>query len=321
MYRLTLGAATREVADQRNLPVFIQSVRAIDYRERVHHVMTARNALGPGLAGLAAWVGLVDTASAAAPTLWQMGFQPAATPIMRELTNLHNLLLVIITLITLFVLGLLIYVVWRFGEKRNPTPSKTSHNTVIEILWTVVPVLILVVIAVPSFALLYHQDVIPKADMTIKATGHQWYWEYQYPDHGELTFDSNIVEVADLKPGQKRLLEVDNRIVVPINKTVRVIVTAAPDGVLHAWAIPAFGVKIDAVPGRLNETWFRAEREGVYYGQCSELCGVRHGFMPIRVDVVSDRAFQAWLVKARKEHAAAPAENTEMVATNAATAR
>ena len=321
MYRLTLGAATREAAGQCYLPVFIQSILAIDHRERVHHVKTARNALGSGLAAFAVCVGLSGAASAAAPTPWQMGFQPAATPIMHELTNLHNLLLVIITLITLFVLGLLIYVVWRFGEKRNPTPSRTSHNTLIEILWTVVPVLILVVIAVPSFALLYHQDVIPKADMTIKATGHQWYWEYQYPDHGDLTFDSNIVEAADLKPGQKRLLEVDNRIVVPVNKTVRVIVTAAPDGVLHAWAIPAFGVKIDAVPGRLNETWFRAEREGVYYGQCSELCGVRHGYMPIRVDVVSDRAFQAWLVKARQEHAAAPAENTEMVATNAATAR
>ncbi len=283
--------------------------------------MSARNAPGSGLVALAAWIGLGEPASAAAPTPWQMGFQPAATPIMRELTELHDLLLVIITLITLLVLGLLIYVVWRFGEKRNPTPSRTSHNTLVEILWTVVPVLILVVIAVPSFALLYNSDVIPKADMTIKATGHQWYWEYQYPDHGEFSFDSNIIEAEDLKSGQKRLLEVDNRIVVPVNKTVRVIVTAAPDGVLHAWAVPAFGVKIDAVPGRLNETWFRAEREGSYYGQCSELCGVRHGFMPIRVDVVSEDAFRAWLVKARQEHAAAPAETSEMVANNAAAAR
>ncbi len=283
--------------------------------------MSARKAPGSALVVLAAWIGLDGTASAAAPTPWQMGFQPAATPIMRELTELHDLLLVIITLITLLVLGLLIYVMWRFSAKRNPTPTRTSHNTVIEILWTVVPVLILVVIAVPSFALLYHEEVIPEADMTIKATGHQWYWEYQYPDHGGLSFDSNIVEAADLEPGQKRLLEVDNRIVVPVNKTVRVIVTAAPDGVLHAWAVPAFGVKIDAVPGRLNETWFRAEREGSYYGQCSELCGVRHGFMPIRVDVVSERAFQAWLVKARQEHAAAPAANIEMVASNAAEAR
>ena len=283
--------------------------------------MSARNGPGSGLVALAAWIGLDGAASAAAPTPWQMGFQPAATPIMRELTELHDLLLVIITLITLLVLGLLIYVVWRFGEKRNPTPSRTSHNTLVEILWTVVPVLILVVIAVPSFALLYNSDVIPKADMTIKATGHQWYWEYQYPDHGEFSFDSNIIEAEDLKSGQKRLLEVDNRIVVPVNKTVRVIVTAAPDGVLHAWAVPAFGIKVDAVPGRLNETWFRAEREGSYYGQCSELCGVRHGFMPIRVDVVSEGAFRAWLIKARQEHAAAPAENSEMVANNAAAAR
>ncbi len=286
--------------------------------------MSARNSLGLGLAALAAWFGLAGAASAAAPTPWQLGFQPAATPIMREITDLHDLLLVIITLITLLVLGLLVYVMWRFSAKRNPTPSRTSHNSLVEILWTVVPVLILVVIAVPSFALLYHGEVIPKADMTIKATGHQWYWEYTYPDHGGFSFDSNIVEAADLKPGQKRLLEVDNRIVVPVGKTVRVIVTAAPDGVLHAWAVPAFGVKIDAVPGRLNETWFRAEREGSYYGQCSELCGVRHGFMPIRVDVVSDGVFRAWLVKARQEHAAAPAAppaNAEMIANNTAAAR
>ncbi len=309
----------RAAAGQCRSPVFIQSGLSIGHRERVHQVMSARNASASGLVALATWIGFGG--AAAAPTPWQMGFQPAATPIMRELTGLHDLLLVIIILITLLVLGLLIYVVWRFGEKRNPTPTRTSHNTLIEILWTVVPVLILVVIAVPSFALLYHEDVIPKADMTIKATGHQWYWEYEYPDHGAFSYDSNIVEAADLEPGQKRLLEVDNTIVVPVNKTVRMIITAAPDGVLHAWAVPAFGVKVDAVPGRLNETWFRAEREGIYYGQCSELCGVRHGYMPIRVDVVSEGAFQAWLVKARQEHAAAPAGNSQMVANNAAASR
>ena len=282
--------------------------------------MSARNALGRGLAALAAWLGLVGAATAAAPTPWQLGFQPAATPIMREITDLHNLLLVIITVITLFVLGLLVYVIWRFGEKRNPTPSRTTHNTLLEIAWTVIPVLILLFIAVPSFALLYRSDVIPKADLTIKATGHQWYWEYEYPDHGGFSFDSNMVEDADLEPGQKRLLEVDNRIVVPVGKTVRLIVTSAPDGVLHAWAVPAFGVKIDAVPGRLNETWFRAEREGTYYGQCSELCGVRHAFMPIRVDVVSEGAFQAWLAEARREFAGAPAPalpDTTAMASNA----
>ena len=230
--------------------------------------------------------------------------------IMRELTELHDLLLVIITLITLLVLGLLIYVVWRFGEKRNPNPSRTSHNTLVEILWTVVPVLILVVIAVPSFALLYHEDVIPEADMTIKATGHQWYWEYQYPDHGGFSFDSNIIEADDLKPGQKRLLEVDNRIVVPVNNTVRVIVTAAPDGVLHAWAMPAFGVKTDTLPGRLTESWVRIDREGVYYGQCSELCGVYHGFMPIAVEAVSKEAFRKWVETAKKKFARADGESS-----------
>ncbi len=284
--------------------------------------MSARNALGSGLAALGASFGLQGAASAAAPTPWQMGLQPAATPIMREITEFHNLLLVIITVITLFVIGLLAYVIWRFGEKRNPTPSRTTHHTLIEIAWTVIPVLILIFIAVPSFALLYRSDVVPKADLTIKATGHQWYWEYAYPDHGGFSFDSNMVEDADLEPGQKRLLEVDNRIVVPVGKTVRVIVTAAPDGVLHAWAMPAFGVKIDAVPGRLNETWFRAEREGSYYGQCSELCGVRHGFMPIRVDVVSERAFQAWLAEARREFAATPAApDPTAMASNAAQPR
>jgi len=282
--------------------------------------MSARNALGSGLAALGASLGLHGAASAAAPTPWQIGFQPAATPIMREITEFHNLMLVIITLITLFVIGLLIFVIWRFSEKRNPTPSRTTHHTLIEIAWTVIPVLILIFIAVPSFALLYRSDVVPKADLTIKATGHQWYWEYAYPDHGGFSFDSNMVEDADLEPGQKRLLEVDNRIVVPVGKTVRLIVTSAPDGVLHAWAVPAFGVKIDAVPGRLNETWFRAEREGTYYGQCSELCGVRHAFMPIRVDVVSEGAFQAWLAEARREFAGAPAPalpDTTAMASNA----
>ncbi len=283
--------------------------------------MSARNALGSGLVALAAFFGLDGAALAGAPTPWQTGLQPAVTPIMREMTEFHTMLLVIITLITLFVLGLLFYVLWRFSEKRNPTPSRTSHNTLLEIVWTVVPVLILIFIAVPSFALIYHAEVIPKADMTIKATGHQWYWEYEYPDHGGFSFDSNMIDDEDIKPGQLRLLEVDNKIVVPVNKTVRVISTAAPDGVIHAWAIPAFGVKIDSVPGRINETWFKAEREGTYYGQCSELCGVRHGFMPIRVDVVSEGAFQAWLVKAREEHAAAPAGDVEIVANNAAQAR
>ncbi|NQU71751.1 MAG: cytochrome c oxidase subunit II [Rhodospirillales bacterium] len=231
-----------------------------------------------------------------------MDFQPAVTPVMRDIVSFHNGLLVVITLITLFVLGLMVYVMWRFNEKRNPTPSTTTHNSLIEVLWTVIPVLILIAILKPSLNLLYLSDVVPKADMTVKAIGHQWYWSYEYPDHGKISYDSVMIADKDLKPGQIRLLEVDNRIVVPVNKTVRVIVTA--DDVIHAWAVPAFGVKIDAVPGRLNETWFRAEREGIYYGQCSELCGVNHGFMPIRVDVVSERAFANWVRMAKKKYAA-----------------
>lgn len=242
-------------------------------------------------------------ALAAQPKPWQTGFQDAATPLMEQIDDFHYLLLVIITVITLFVLALLIWVVLKYNEKANPNPSRTTHNAKVEVLWTVIPVLILVVIAVPSFKLLYYSDVIPEADMTIKATGHQWYWSYEYPDHGKFEFDANMVATEDLKPGQPRLLETDNRIVVPVDSVVRVQVTAGD--VLHSWAMPAFGVKIDAVPGRLNETWFGpVKQEGVYYGQCSELCGTRHGFMPIAVEVVSKEKFDAWVEKAKKEFAA-----------------
>jgi len=255
---------------------------------------------GKILAAVAAFVaGLAGvTAFAAEPLPWQIDFQPAVTPVMERIADFHQLLLIIITLITVFVLGLLIYTVTKFSAKNNPTPSKTTHNTPIEVLWTVVPVIILVIIAVPSFKLLYFSDVVPKADMTIKATGHQWYWTYQYPDHGKFSFDSNIIPDEELKPGQKRLLDTDTSVVVPVNATVRVQVTA--DDVLHAWAVPAFGVKLDAIPGRLNETWFKATKEGTYYGQCSELCGVKHGFMPIKVEVVSRSKFDAWAVAQRK---------------------
>jgi cytochrome c oxidase subunit 2 len=265
------------------------------------------NGLGRG-AGCALAV-LLTTVSgpalAAQPTPWQLGFQPAATPVMQEITDFHNLLLWIIALITLFVMVLLAYVMVKFSAKRNPNPSRTTHNTMVEVLWTVIPVVILVVIAVPSFKLLYHEDVIPKADMTVKAVGHQWYWSYEYPDHGNFKFDALMVPDADIKPGQPRLLETDNEVVVPVGTTVRVIVTA--DDVLHSWAMPAFGVKVDAVPGRLNETWFRAEREGTFYGQCSELCGTNHGFMPIKVRVVGKQAFDAWTAEAKSKFAAADA--------------
>ena len=260
----------------------------------VGRILAAGGALAASLIGTGA--------SAGEPTPWQMGLQEAATPLMQSIDDLHDILLVIITLITLFVLGLLLYVMWRFRESKNPTPTRTTHNTTVEVLWTVIPVVILVLIAIPSFKLLYYSDTIPKADLTVKAIGHQWYWSYEYPDHGNFTFDATILADDELKEGQPRLLEVDNRIVVPVDKVVRVQVTA--DDVLHAWAVPAFGVKTDGVPGRLNEVWFKAERTGVYYGQCSELCGVNHGFMPIRVDVVTAQEFDAWVSWAKKEYAA-----------------
>ena len=242
-------------------------------------------------------------AAAAQPEPWQMNLQDPATPLMEQIVNFHDLLLIVITLISLFVLALLVYVIMKFNEKANPNPSRTTHNTTIEVLWTVIPVVILVVIAVPSFKLLYKSDVIPKVDMTIKATGHQWYWNYEYVDHGNFSFDANMIADEDLKEGQLRLLETDNRVVIPSNSVVRIQVTAAD--VLHAWTIPAFGQKIDAVPGRLNEIWIGpVKNEGVYYGQCSELCGIRHGFMPIAVEVVTKEKFDAWIEKAKKEFAA-----------------
>jgi cytochrome c oxidase subunit 2 len=213
--------------------------------------------------------------------------------------------LVIITVITVFVLGLLLYVMWRFSEKRNPTPSKTTHNTVIEVVWTVVPVLILVYIAFKSFPLLYFTDVTPEPDMTIKAVGHQWFWSYEYPDNGNFTFDAYMIQDADIDPskGQIRLLSADNNVVVPIDTTIKVLLAA--EDVIHAFAMPAFGVKEDAVPGRLNETWFKATKEGVYYGQCSELCGNGHAYMPIVIEVVSKAKFDEWVKEAQSKFAKA----------------
>lgn len=239
------------------------------------------------------------------PRDWQLGFQEAVTPIMRQLNDFHNFLLILITVITLFVLGLLIYVALRFNENANPKPSKTSHHTILEVLWTVVPILVLVVIAVPSFRLLFAQYDFPKADLTVKAIGNQWYWTYEYPDQENMTFDSIMLEDDELKPGQPRLLATDNDVVVPVNKNIHILVTASD--VLHNWTIPAFGVKVDAVPGRLIRTWFRAEKTGIYYGQCSELCGQKHAFMPISVRVVSDEEFAAWLETAKKKFASLPA--------------
>jgi cytochrome c oxidase subunit 2 len=239
----------------------------------------------------------------------QIGFQTPVTPIAKEILRFHDdLLMPIITAISLFVLALLIYVIWRFNERSNPTPSKTTHNTGLEIAWTVVPIIILFVIALPSFALLTNELVIPPADLTVKVTGSQWHWSYEYPKDqgGGFSFDSFIKPENEIKPqdGDIWLLSVDNEAVVPVGKTVVLQVTAAD--VIHSFIIQSFGIRIDAVPGRLNETYFKAEREGIYYGQCSKLCGKDHAFMPIAFRVVSQDAYQAWLADAKKKYAAAP---------------
>ena len=250
------------------------------------------------------------TALADQPKEWQLGFQNPASGGMRDIVNFHdNLLLPIIIAITVFVLFLMLYACIRFRASANPNPSKRTHNVTVEILWTLIPCLILIVMAVPSFKILYKQDTIPKADLTIKAVGYQWYWGYEYPDEN-IIFDSYMIEEKDLRADQPRLLAVDNEVVVPVNKVVKVLITA--NDVLHAWALPSFGVKRDAVPGRINETWFKADKEGTYYGQCSELCGIKHAFMPITVKVVSEEDYQEWLSEARVKFAKEEIENDKL---------
>jgi len=236
------------------------------------------------------------------PSEWQINFQQSATPVMDEIVRFHTGLLYAITAIAGFVLILLLIVIVRFNARSNPTPSRTTHNPVIEVFWTVVPVIILVAIAIPSFKLLFLQLNVPTPDLTVKATGKQWFWTYSYPDNGKFEFDSLMVrDVAQLRPDQPRLLGVDNEMVVPVNKTVRVLTTGAE--VIHSFAVPSFGIKIDAIPGRVNETWFKATRTGIYYGQCSELCGKDHAFMPIAVRVVSEQDFAAWIEQAKQKWA------------------
>ncbi len=235
-----------------------------------------------------------------APQPWQLGLQPANTPVMDDIVWFHTYLLYLIAAIALFVLALLVIVIIRFNARANPIPSRTTHNTTIEVLWTVVPVLILVTVAVPSFRLLFYELKVPPADLTVKVTGKQWFWSYAYPDQ-KFEFDSIMLQDKDRKPNQPRLLSVDNEMVVPVNKVVRVQVIGAD--VIYSFSVPSFGIKIDAVPGRLNETWFKAEREGMYYGQCSQLCGRDHAFMPIAVHVVSEQAYSAWLADAKKKYA------------------
>src|SRR3984893_621256 len=246
-----------------------------------------RRLLGLAVAGVALAAGGAAFAELGQPAPWEYTLQESGSPVMDNITWFHNFLFVLITVITLFVLALLVIVVVKFNAKSNPVPSRTTHNTLIEVAWTLIPVLILVGIAVPSFRLLFQELDIPKADLTIKATGKQWYWSYAYPDNGKFEFDSLLAQ--DKPP---RLLGVDNEMVVPVNKVVRIQTTAAD--VIHSFAIPAFGIKIDSIPGRLNETWFKATKVGMFYGQCSELCGKDHAFMPIVFKVVNDADYDIW---------------------------
>jgi cytochrome c oxidase subunit 2 len=247
-----------------------------------------------------------------APEPWQLGLQEAATPVMEEVQDFHNLLLVIITAITLLVLVLLLYAAWRFHEKRNPTPSKTTHNTVIEVIWTAVPVIILVVIAIPSFKLLYFQDEVVDAEMTVKAIGRQWYWSYEYPDQGGISFDAFMIEDSEIDPskGELRQLSTNQAVVLPVDTNVRILVTSSD--VLHSFAMPSMGVKKDAVPGQLNETWVRIQEEGLYYGQCSELCGIRHNAMPIEIKAVSKDEFEQWVGQMQAQQGITPEDQPQL---------
>ena len=262
-----------------------------------------RRLLGLAVAGVALVTSTAAFAELGQPAEWEWKLQQSGSTVMDNIHWFHNVLLVIITVITLFVLGLLVTVMVKFNARANPTPSRTTHNTLIEVAWTLIPVLILVSIAVPSFRLLFMELDVPKADVTIKATGKQWYWTYTYPD-AKIEFDSLLAcDESRAKCSSPRLLAVDNDIVVPVNKIIRVETTGAD--VIHSFSVPAFGIKIDAIPGRLNETWFKAEKTGMYYGQCSQLCGKDHAFMPIAVKVVTDEEYAKWLTDAKKQFSSA----------------
>lgn len=271
------------------------------------------------LAAIAAFLfaAFAGPALAGEPLPWQIGFQEAASPSMERINEFHTGLFWLITVISLFVLVLLAWVIYRYRESKNPIPSKTTHNTLIEVIWTVVPVIILVIVFVPSYRVLIANDKVADADMTLKIIGHQWYWSYEYPDHGNFTFDANMVFAEDLEDPSKRLMETDNRVVLPVGKKIRLLMTSTD--VLHSWGVPALGIKMDAVPGRLNETWVQINKPGVYYGFCSELCGVNHSFMPIAIEAINESDFDAWVAKAREEFAsvdmpdAAPAVSVAQV--------
>jgi cytochrome c oxidase subunit II len=276
---------------------------------------------GIGL-GVAASVLFWANAVLALPYNYELGMQPAASPVMERIETFHQLLVWIIVAICLFVLLLLLIILIRYNAKANPVPSKTHHNTLLEVMWTVVPVIILVIIAVPSFKLLYYEAEIPTPDLKIRAIGKQWFWTYEYPQDGKFTFDSlsltTVEAAAGEKPdeakahGEPRLLGVDNAVYVPVNKVVEIETTGAD--VIHSWAVPQFGVKMDAVPGRLNHTWFKATMLGTYYGQCSELCGAKHAFMPIEVKVVTQQQYDAWLAASKKKYAALDGSTSRLAA-------
>lgn len=268
------------------------------------------------LALAAGWLALVSTpALAAEPKPWQLNLPHPASPVAELAYDFHTLLLVIITVITLFVLALLIYVCVRFRESANPTPSRTTHNSLLEVLWTGIPVLILVAIVFPSMKLLYASDRVEDADMTLKIIGNQWYWSYEYPDHGNFTFDAYLAartadEAKEL--GVARLMDTDNMVVLPVDTKIRLIMTS--NDVIHNWSVSDFGVRLDTVPGRLNETWMQATREGTFYGFCSELCGIDHAFMPIAIKIVSKAEFEKWVKEAQEKFAAGPSSAPVQIA-------
>ena len=268
-----------------------------------------RRRLAALVLGLLTAVTVTPIAMAQAPRPWEIGMQPAFSPVKQRIIALHDLVLVIITLITIFVGVLLAWVIYRYNERRNPNPSRTSHHTLLEVAWTILPVLILVVIAIPSFRLVYYEDRTNKADLTVKVTGHQWYWEYTYPDKNNLDFSSYVVPDDQLKPGQLRLLDVDNPLVVPAGKNIRILTTSAD--VIHSFFIPSLGVQRYAIPGRTIETWFRANKPGMFYGQCNQICGTNHSRMPIAVQAVPEQEFNAWLEQAKTKFSeAAPSGST-----------
>ena len=247
-----------------------------------------------------------NPALADAPVNWQIGFQPAGSSVQAGIEGLHSLVLWLMAMVTIFVAALLLYCAWRFRESKNPKASRVSHHTALEVAWTVLPVLILVVIAIPSFRLIYYEDRTEAADMTIKAVGHQWYWEYVYPDAGNISFQSNMIAADDLKPDQIRNLDVDNRLVVPAGKNIRILTTAGD--VIHSFFIPSLGVQRYAIPGRTIETWVRVDKPGVYYGQCNQICGTNHSAMPIAVEAMTEEGFATWLAAAKTKFQPANAD-------------